>query len=237
MQCRASGHYLAVGAGEQTSAVEIAHSPLYGVLRLKAVLAVIEHPAQLGDRQAVRVFLQNECEDDTLCFAVGVGRAAIRRVGISHGESTLLVVRRPVVCKHFGSPLLGAGSQLPFPLRPDWVSYAGRHGAGDSTRAAPLMFAGEDYQLSRYALKRDTRQTPHPQPALGKAIRQLRRERGASLESLAPKAGLALNTLSLIELGQANPTWETVKGIAAALEVSIADIATLSLKFEDSSQK
>lgn len=86
-------------------------------------------------------------------------------------------------------------------------------------------------------MKRNTRQTPHPQPALGKAIRELRQERGASLESLAPKAGLALNTLSLIELGQANPTWETVKGIAAALGVSIADIAALSLKFEDSPRK
>lgn len=82
-------------------------------------------------------------------------------------------------------------------------------------------------------MKRDTRQTPHPQPALGKAIRQLRRERGASLEALAPKAGLALNTLSLIELGQANPTWETVKGIAAALGVSIADIANLADRFAD----
>jgi len=86
-------------------------------------------------------------------------------------------------------------------------------------------------------LKRNTRQTPHPQPALGKAIRELRQERGASLESLASKADLALNTLSLIELGQANPTWETAKGIAAALDVSIADLAKLSLKFEDSSQK
>ena len=86
-------------------------------------------------------------------------------------------------------------------------------------------------------MKRNTRETPHPQPALGKAIRQLRRERGESLESLAPKAGLALNTLSLIELGQANPTWETVKGIAAALGVSITDIAKLSLKFENEPEK
>jgi len=86
-------------------------------------------------------------------------------------------------------------------------------------------------------LKRNTRETPHPQPALGKAIRQLRQERGASLESLAPRAGLALNTLSLIELGQANPTWETVKGIAAALDVTVADIAKLSLKFEDAPEK
>ncbi len=48
---------------------------------------------------------------------------------------------------------------------------------------------------------------------------------------------MTFNTLSLIELGQANPTWETVKGIATALGVSIADIATVSLKFEDSPEK
>jgi XRE family transcriptional regulator, regulator of sulfur utilization len=77
-----------------------------------------------------------------------------------------------------------------------------------------------------------TRDTPYPQPALGKAIRQLREEREISLRAFAPRAGVTFNTLSLIELGQANPTWETVKGIAAALDVSIADIAALSLKFE-----
>jgi transcriptional regulator with XRE-family HTH domain len=82
-----------------------------------------------------------------------------------------------------------------------------------------------------------TRQTPYPQPALGKAIRELRSERDISLRGFAPKAGLSANTLSLIERGAANPTWETAKGIAAALDVSIADLAKLSLKFEDSSQK
>lgn len=82
-----------------------------------------------------------------------------------------------------------------------------------------------------------TRKTPYPQPALGKAIRQLREERESSLRGFAPMAGLSVNTLSSIERGQANPTWETVKGIAAALDVSIADIAKLSLKFEDSAEK
>jgi transcriptional regulator with XRE-family HTH domain len=81
-------------------------------------------------------------------------------------------------------------------------------------------------------LKRDSRQTPHPQPALGRAIRELRHERGASLEVLAPRAGLAVNTLSLIERGQANPTWETVKRIAASLGVSVAELAKLAEKFE-----
>lgn len=75
------------------------------------------------------------------------------------------------------------------------------------------------------------RQTPNPQPALGTAIRELRHKRGASLKALAPEAGITLNMLSLIERGEANPTWETVKGIAAALDVSMGDLAKLADKF------
>lgn len=71
-----------------------------------------------------------------------------------------------------------------------------------------------------------------PQPALGKAIRQLREERGVSQEALAYAAGVTSGTLSLIERGLSNPTWGTTKGIAAALDVSIADLAKLSLRFE-----
>jgi transcriptional regulator with XRE-family HTH domain len=71
-----------------------------------------------------------------------------------------------------------------------------------------------------------------PQPALGKAIRQLRQERGVSQEALAYEAGVTSGTLSLIERGRSNPTWGTVKGIAAALDVNIAELAKLSFKFE-----
>jgi transcriptional regulator with XRE-family HTH domain len=72
-----------------------------------------------------------------------------------------------------------------------------------------------------------------PQPALGKAVRQLREQRGVSQEALAYEAGVTSGTLSLIERGLSNPTWGTVKGIAAALDVTVADLAKLSLKLED----
>ncbi len=36
--------------------------------------------------------------------------------------------------------------------------------------------------------------------------------------------------LSLIERGEANPTWHTVRGIAAALGVSMADLAKAAEK-------
>lgn len=76
------------------------------------------------------------------------------------------------------------------------------------------------------------RQTPHPQPALGQAIRTLRNKRGASLQDFAPEAGVTFGTLSLIERGEANPTWETVKGIATALGVSVSELAKLAEGYE-----
>jgi transcriptional regulator with XRE-family HTH domain len=72
-----------------------------------------------------------------------------------------------------------------------------------------------------------------PQPALGRAVRQLRRERGVSQEALAYEASVTSGTLSLIERGRSNPTWGTVKGIATALDVDVAELAKLSLKFEE----
>lgn len=67
-----------------------------------------------------------------------------------------------------------------------------------------------------------------PQPALGKAIRQLREKRGTTQEALAFEAGVTTGTLSLIERGRSNPAWGTVKGIAMALGVSMGDLARLA---------
>jgi transcriptional regulator with XRE-family HTH domain len=84
--------------------------------------------------------------------------------------------------------------------------------------------------FSRYIVRSNLRQTPQPQPALGKAIRQLREKQGVSQERLAPEAGISPNTLSLIERGEANPTWGTVRGIADALGVSMGELAKLADK-------
>jgi transcriptional regulator with XRE-family HTH domain len=72
------------------------------------------------------------------------------------------------------------------------------------------------------------RHSDRPQPALGKAIRQLRRERGITQEALGIDAGTTGRTLSLIERGHANPTWATVGDIAAALGTSTAELANLA---------
>jgi transcriptional regulator with XRE-family HTH domain len=76
------------------------------------------------------------------------------------------------------------------------------------------------------------RRSERPQPALGEAIRQLRRKRGATQESLARDADLTAATLSLIERGQANPTWDTVKKIAVAFGVSMGELGKLADKLD-----
>jgi len=71
-----------------------------------------------------------------------------------------------------------------------------------------------------------------PQPAIGKAIRQVRAKRDQTQEAVAHDAGITTATLGVIERGLSNPTWATVKSIAAALDVSIGELAKLSEKFE-----
>jgi transcriptional regulator with XRE-family HTH domain len=72
------------------------------------------------------------------------------------------------------------------------------------------------------------RRSEQPQPALGKAIRQLREERGMTQETLAQEAGVTVGHMSMIERGHSNPTWGTVKGIAKALGAAMADLALLA---------
>jgi transcriptional regulator with XRE-family HTH domain len=76
------------------------------------------------------------------------------------------------------------------------------------------------------------RQTPQPQPGLGKAIRELRHKRDASLKKVAADAGITLNMLSMIERGEGNPTWATVRRIAAALGVTVSELAKAAEKIE-----
>ena len=71
-----------------------------------------------------------------------------------------------------------------------------------------------------------------PQPALGKAIRELRERRGMTQEAVAHDAGITTATLGVIERGLSNPTWATLKGIASALDASMAELARRSEKHE-----
>lgn len=76
------------------------------------------------------------------------------------------------------------------------------------------------------------RRSDQAQPALGKAIRQLRQEREMTQEALAHAAGVTVSHLSTIERGHSNPTWATVKSIITALSLSMADLATRAERLE-----
>jgi transcriptional regulator with XRE-family HTH domain len=81
--------------------------------------------------------------------------------------------------------------------------------------------------------KRTKASRDQPQPALGAAIRELRQKGGRTLKELAPEAGVTWGTLGVIERGEANPTWGTVRAIADALDVSIGELAKLAEKHEE----
>jgi len=76
------------------------------------------------------------------------------------------------------------------------------------------------------------RRSDQPQPALGKAIRQLREERGMTQEALAQEAGITVGHMSMIERGHSNPTWGTVRSVARALKVPVAGLAKLAEDFQ-----
>jgi transcriptional regulator with XRE-family HTH domain len=76
------------------------------------------------------------------------------------------------------------------------------------------------------------RRSDQPQPALGKAIRQLREERDMTQEALAQEAGVTVGHMSMIERGHSNPTWATVKSIAGALSATMVDLTRLAVKLE-----
>ncbi len=74
------------------------------------------------------------------------------------------------------------------------------------------------------------RPSSRPQPDLGAAIRELRRKNGFTQDVLAATAGTSTRTLALIESGNANPTWATVRDIADALGVTVAELAKAAEK-------
>ncbi len=73
-----------------------------------------------------------------------------------------------------------------------------------------------------------------PQAGLGKAIKELRLERGLSQEALGHRAEIHPTWISHIESGRNNPAWGSVRRIAAALEVPLAELAA---KAEESDLK
>ena len=64
-----------------------------------------------------------------------------------------------------------------------------------------------------------------PDLALAAALKRLREERNTSQEQLAFSAGLTASALSRIERGLNNPGWTTVTRLAAALGITMRQLA------------
>jgi DNA-binding XRE family transcriptional regulator len=64
-------------------------------------------------------------------------------------------------------------------------------------------------------------------PALMAVLKRLREKRGLSQEALAHEAGLTTSAYNRIESGTAAPGWSTVRRLAKALGVSMADLGRL----------
>lgn len=64
-----------------------------------------------------------------------------------------------------------------------------------------------------------------PDPILAGLIKELREQREITQEQLAFDAGITASALSRIERGINNPGWMTVKRLAEALGVTLAQLA------------
>jgi transcriptional regulator with XRE-family HTH domain len=64
--------------------------------------------------------------------------------------------------------------------------------------------------------------------AFGKVLRQLRKQRGLSQETLAFEASLDRTYVSLLELGTSSPTLDTIVDLSRALHVSFVEIIALT---------
>lgn len=60
-----------------------------------------------------------------------------------------------------------------------------------------------------------------PDMDLARTLRRLRTEGGLTQEDLAHRSGITVAALARIERGQANPTWTTVRRLAAGLETTL----------------
>jgi transcriptional regulator with XRE-family HTH domain len=72
---------------------------------------------------------------------------------------------------------------------------------------------------------------PHPRSVdqiLGSALRLRREARGTTQEEIAHLAGVTVGTLGQIERGRVNPNWMTVKRIAKALDLTVAELAAIT---------
>lgn len=73
-----------------------------------------------------------------------------------------------------------------------------------------------------------------PQYGIGEAIKRARLARGMTQRELADRADGDVTWLSRLERG-GNPAWGTIKRIAEALDMRVAELAAIAEELEDRS--
>jgi transcriptional regulator with XRE-family HTH domain len=71
-----------------------------------------------------------------------------------------------------------------------------------------------------------------PQVGLGRAIRKLRTEVELTQEALGLRSNVHPTWIARVEAGRTNPTWGSVRRIAAGLGVALAELAALAEEIE-----
>jgi transcriptional regulator with XRE-family HTH domain len=67
--------------------------------------------------------------------------------------------------------------------------------------------------------------------AFGRAIRELRVERGLSQEELGMRSGVSRAYFGKVERGDANPTFETIVKVSGGLQVPAAELVALAQRY------
>jgi transcriptional regulator with XRE-family HTH domain len=76
-----------------------------------------------------------------------------------------------------------------------------------------------------------------PQPGLGQAIKARREELDMSQETLGLASEIHPTWISHIESGRNNPAWGSVRRIAAALDLSVSELAQQAEALEDATKQ
>jgi transcriptional regulator with XRE-family HTH domain len=76
--------------------------------------------------------------------------------------------------------------------------------------------------LATHSTTKGERSRAFDRVRVGAHLRQARKERGLTLQALSKRSGVALSTLSKIELGQISVSYDKLGAVAHALEIDIA---------------
>jgi transcriptional regulator with XRE-family HTH domain len=76
-----------------------------------------------------------------------------------------------------------------------------------------------------------------PEVAFGIVLRELRKDRGLSQETLAHEAGMERNYISLLELGKNSASVKMIFKLAPALNTTVSELMTLVEERRKAGQK